>query len=106
MSASGPGHTGRSEVRKDILETTKVQLLQALEIDPNNAKTIAMLLVIHYRLGRMDALMQTLREARDRGVAPGELRGVARCQQMVMEEMQTCRLSLDHHGEFLEYLGA
>jgi serine/threonine-protein kinase len=105
MSSSGPGHTGRSEVRKDLLETTKVQLMQALEIDPTNARTLAMLLVIHYRLGRMDALMQTLRQARDQGVAPAELRIVPRCQQMIQEEMQNCRLPLDLHGEFLEYLG-
>lgn len=97
--------SGHDEVRKDILETTRHQLLQALEIDPDNAKAHAMLLVTHYRLGRMDALMQTLRQARNRGIPTAGLRAVPRCLQMVLEEMQTCRLPLDLHGEFMEYLG-
>ena len=88
-----------------MLETTKNQLLQALQIDPRNAKAHAMLLVTHYRLGRLDAVMQTLRQARDRGIPSAELRAVPRCNQVVAEEMQTCRLPLDMHGEFMEYLG-
>ena len=102
---SGPGPYGRTEVHRDILETTKHQLLQALEIDPNNAKAHAMLLVAHYRLGRMDAVMQTIRQARNRGIPPAALRALPRCQQVVTEEMQTCRLPLELHGEFMEYLG-
>ncbi len=105
QAPSGTGPYGRAEVRQDVLETTKHQLLQALEIDPRNAKAHAMLLVTHYRLGRMDAVMQTLRQARDRGLPSADLRAVPRCSQMVTEEMQTCRLPLDLHGEFLEYLG-
>jgi hypothetical protein len=92
-------------VRKDILETTRHQLLQALEIDPDNAKAHAMLLVTHYRLGRVDALMQALRLARNRGIPNVGLKAVPRCYQMVLEEMQTCRLPLDLHGEFMDYLG-
>jgi len=102
---SGTGPYGRTEVHRDILETTKRQLLQALEIDPRNAKAHAMLLVTHYRLGRMDAVMQTLRQARERGIAPDEMKRVTRCQQLVLEEMQNCRLPMDQHGEFMEYLG-
>jgi serine/threonine protein kinase len=97
--------SGRAEVSKDILETTRHQLIEALEIDPNNAKTHAMLLVTHYRLGRLDALMQTLRQARSRGIRSADLKAVPRCQQMVIEEMKTCRLPLELHGEFMEYLG-
>ncbi len=105
QAPTGTGSHGRAEVRKDVLETTKHQLLQALEIDPRNAKAHAMLLVTHYRLGRMDAVMQTMRQARDRGIHSADLRAVARCNQVVTEEMQTCRLPLDLHGEFMEYLG-
>jgi serine/threonine-protein kinase len=104
-SRSGPGPSGQGEVRRDILETTKHQLMQALEIDPDNARTHAMLLVIHYRLGRMDAVMQALRRARNHGIAPADLKAVSRFSQVVTEEMQNCRLSLDHHMEFLEFLG-
>ena len=101
----GTGPHGRAEVHKDILETTKHQLLQAIEIDPNNAKAHAMLLVTHYRLGRMEAVMQTLRQARNRGIPSADLKALPRCRQVVMEEMQACRLPLDLHGEFMEYLG-
>jgi hypothetical protein len=92
-------------VRKDVLETTRHQLLQALEIDPANAKAHAMLLATHYRLGWMEAVMQTLRQARDRGILPADLKAVPRCEAMVREELLTCRLPLDLHGEFMEYLG-
>ena len=105
QAPSGTGPYGRAEVQRDILETTKHQLLQALEIDPRNAKAHAMLLVTHYRLGRLDPLMQTLRQARSWGIPPADLKAVPRCQQMVLEEMQTCRLPLKLHGEFMEYLG-
>ena len=98
--------SGREEVRKDVLETTRHQLIEALEINPDNAKAHAMLLVTHYRLGRMDALMQTLRQARDRGIPTADLKAVPRCHQMVQEEMETCRLPLELHGEFLDYLGS
>jgi serine/threonine-protein kinase len=105
QAPSGTGPYGRSEVRKDVLETTRHQLLQALEIDPANAKAHAMLLVTHYRLGRMDSVMQTLRQARSRGIQPAALKAMPRCDQMVKEEMQACRLPLDLHGEFMEFLG-
>jgi serine/threonine-protein kinase len=105
QAPSGTGPYGRAEVRKDVLETTRHQLLQALEIDPANAKAHAMLLATHYRLGWMEAVMQTLRQARDRGILPADLKAVPRCEAMVREELLTCRLPLDLHGEFMEYLG-
>lgn len=105
QAPSGTGPFDRADVRKDVLETTRHQLLRALEIDPANAKAHAMLLVTHYRLGRMDAVMQTLRQARDRGILPGEMKALPRCGQLVKEEEQACRLPLDLHGEFMEYLG-
>ncbi|MDP1831797.1 MAG: serine/threonine-protein kinase [Geothrix sp.] len=105
QAPSGTGSYGGAEVRKDVLETTRHQLLQALEIDPANAKAHAMLLVTHYRLGWMDAVMHTLRQARARGIPPADLRAVPRCDHLVKEEMQAGRLPLDLHGEFMEYLG-
>jgi eukaryotic-like serine/threonine-protein kinase len=105
QAPSGTGPYGRAAVQKDILETTRHQLLQALEIDPRNAKAHAMLLVTHYRLGHMDALMKTLRQARSRGITSADLKAVPRCLQLVLEEMQTCRLPLELHGEFMEFLG-
>ena len=105
LAPSGTGPHDRTEVHKDLLETTHRQLKQAIEIDPRNAKAHAMLLVTLYRLGRMDALMQTLRQARDRGITSTDLRSLPRCRQVVMEEMQSCRLPLELHGEFMDYLG-
>ena len=97
---------GRAEVRADVLETTRRQLLQAIDLDPANARAHAMLLVTHYQLGRMDAVMQTLRQARDRGIPSSALRAVPRCGQVVAEEQQARRLSPPLHREFLAYLGA
>jgi serine/threonine protein kinase len=105
QAPSGTGPYGRADVRKDVLETTRTQLMKALDIDPANAKAHAMLLVTHYRLGRMDSVMQTLRQARDRGILPGDLKALPRCDQLVKEEREACRLPLDLHGEFMEYLG-
>lgn len=105
QAPSGTGPFDRADVRKDVLETTRYQLLKALEIDPANAKAHAMLLVTHYRLGRMDAVMQTLRQARDRGILPGEMKSLPRCDQLVKEEVRACRLPLDLHSEFMEFLG-
>jgi len=105
QAPSAAASSGRAEVRKDVLETTRHQLLQALEIDPANAKAHAMLLVTQYRLGRLDGVMQTLRQARERGIPPGELKAVPRCAQLVQEEGQACRLPLDLHNEFIGYLG-
>ena len=102
---SGTGPYSRAEVQRDILETTKHQLLQALEINPRNAKANAMLLVTHYRLGHLDPLMQTLRQARTWGIPPAELKAVPRFHQMVLEELQTGRLPLELHREFMGYLG-
>jgi hypothetical protein len=99
------GASSRAEVRKDILETTRRQLLQAIEIDPDNARAHAMLLATHYQLGWMDAVMQTLRLARSRGIQAAELRAVPRCEQLLGEEEQACRLPLDLHSEFMQYLG-
>jgi len=95
---------GRAEVRKDVLETTRRQLLQAIEIEPGNAKAHAMLLVTLYRLGWMDALMQSLRRAREGGIPPSSLLEVPRCAQLVDEEARTCRLPLELHQEFMAYL--
>lgn len=103
--AIGSGPTGRAEVRKDVLETTRHQLLQALEIDPVNAKAHAMLIVTHYRLGRMDAVIQTLRQARIRGIDPLDLLVVPRLQQLVLEERQACRMPMELRTEFMEFLG-
>jgi Tfp pilus assembly protein PilF len=94
-----------AEVRKDVLETTRKQLLQALEIDPRNVKAHAMLLVTHYRLGMLEAVMQTLRHARERGITAEELRDVARCEQVVNEEMQSYRLPMELHSEFMNFFG-
>ncbi len=105
QAAVDTGPYDRADVRKDVLETTRYQLLKALEIDPANAKAHAMLLVTHYRLGRMDAVMETLRQARDRGILPGEMKSVPRCDQLVKEEVRACRLPLDLHSEFMEFLG-
>jgi serine/threonine-protein kinase len=104
-ASSGSGPVARAEVQRDVLETTRRQLLQALEIDPANAKAHAMLLVTHYRLGWMDAVMQTLRQARSLGVPPADLRAVPRFEQVAQEETQACRLPLELHAEFMEYLG-
>jgi serine/threonine-protein kinase len=101
----GTGRNRTADVRKDVLETTRKQLLQALEIDPRNAKAHGMLLVTHYRLGWMEAVMHTLRHARERGISADELKRVARCEQVVKEEIQTYRLPKELHGEFLEFFG-
>lgn len=95
----------QAEVRRDVLETTRKQLLQAIEIDPFNARAHALLLVTLYRLGWMDAVMQSLRRARDGGIPASHLLAAPRCAQLVEEEAQTCRLPLDLHQEFMAYLG-
>jgi len=97
--------SSQAEVRKDILETTRRQLLQALAIDPGNAKAHAMLLVTLYHLGWMDAVMQSLRRARDGGIPAPVLLAVPRCAQLVDEEAGNCRLPLELHREFMAYLG-
>lgn len=99
------GSLGQAEVRRDVLETTRLQLLQALETDPGNAGAHAMLLVTLYRLERMDAVMQCLRRARDRGIPGPAMRFFPRCAQLVSEEERACRLPLDLHREFMAYLG-
>ncbi|WP_243317874.1 serine/threonine-protein kinase [Geothrix paludis] len=96
---------GQAEVRKDVLETTRRQLLQALAIDPGNAKAHAMLLVTLYRLGWGEAMMQSLRHARDGGIPAPLLKAVPRCAQLVDEEAATCHLPLELHQEFMAYLG-
>jgi serine/threonine protein kinase len=105
QAPSGTGPLDRTEVHKDLLETTKRQLLQAIEIGPRNAKAHAMLLVTYYRLGQMEAVMHTLRQARNRGILSADLRTLPRCRQVVMEEIQACRLPLELHAEFMDYLG-
>ncbi|WP_243295092.1 serine/threonine-protein kinase [Geothrix mesophila] len=96
---------GQAEVRKDVLETTRRQLLQALAIDPGNAKAHAMLLVTLYRLGWREAMMQSLRHARDGGIPAALLKAVPRCAQLVDEEAAACHLPLELHQEFMAYLG-
>ncbi len=100
-SSSGP--RARTEVGQDVLETTRRQLLRALEIDPTSARTCAMLLVTCYRLGRLDALMQALRQARHHGISAEQMRGVPRCEQMVREERERHRLPLGLRSEFMAY---
>ena len=106
LSAAAAAQHSAAEVRKDVLETTRLQLLHALELDPANARTHAMLMATLYRLGRWDAVMQVLRAARNRGVAGRELRAVPRCLQMIDEELRAGRLPFDQHAEFMEYLSA
>ena len=103
-ASSGPH--ARTEVGRDVLETTRRQLLRALETNPASARTCAMLLVTCYRLGRLDALMQALRQARHHGISAEQMRGVPRCEQMVREEREQCRLPLELHSEFMEYFGS
>jgi hypothetical protein len=105
QATPGTGPLRMAEVRKDVLETTRIQLLQALEIDPRNVKAHAMLLVTHYHLGMMDAVMHTLRHARERGISAEELKGVSRCEQVVKEEMQSYRLPMELHSEFMGFFG-
>ncbi|NTW86253.1 MAG: serine/threonine protein kinase [Holophagaceae bacterium] len=100
---AGSGPHARTEVGQDVLETTRRQLLRALETDPSSARTHAMLLVTCYRLGRLDAVMQALRQARHHGIAAVQLRMLPRCDQLVREERERCRLPLELHGEFMAY---
>ncbi len=103
---AAPSHPlGRSEVRREVLEATLHQLLQALELDPGNVKALALLLVTHYGLGQMEAVLQTLRRARELGVTPGQLRAVPRCQRLAQEEGKTRRLSPEQHKAFMALLG-
>ena len=95
----------RAEVRAEVLETTRRQLVQALALDPANARTHAMLLVTHYQLRDLDAVMQALRQARDRGLSAGSLRATPRCAQVVEEERRAPRLPPPLHREFMAYLG-
>jgi uncharacterized protein HemY len=92
-------------VRRDLLEATRRQLRQALELNPANTKALALLLVTHYQLGSVDALMQTLRRARERNIPSADLKAVDRCEQMIREEGSACRLPLELHAEFMAYLG-
>lgn len=96
----------QAEVRTDVFETTRRHLLQAIELDPANAGAHALLLVTLYRLGRLDLVMDLLRQARDRGIQGAALRATARCAQLVAEEARACRLPMQQHGEFMEFLGA
>jgi serine/threonine-protein kinase len=96
---------GRAEVRKDVLETTQFQLMQALELDPANPKTYALLLVAQYRLGRTDALLETLRRAQAQGLDAATLRTVPRLAQVLQEETQAHRLPPHLRAEFLGFLG-
>ena len=97
---------GRAEVRKDVLEAARRQLLQAIEIDPGHVQAQAMLLATLYRLGQTEALMQGLRRVRDRGIPATALKRLPRCAQMVSEEEQVYRLPLELHGEFMAYFGS
>ncbi len=106
LSAAAAAQKAASEVRKDVLETTRLQLTQALELDPANARTHAMLLVTLYRLGRFDAVMQILRSARMQGITGRALCAVPRCRQMAEEELRAGRLPMEQHSEFMDYLGS
>jgi serine/threonine-protein kinase len=97
---------GRTEVRRDVLEATRRQLRRALELNPDNPKATAMLMVTLYRLGQMDALMQVLRRAQERKISSADLLAVERCEQMLREEEVACRLPLELHMQFLDYLGS
>ena len=106
LSAAAAAQQAAAEVRKDVLETTRLQLTQALELDPANVRTHAMLLVTLYRLGRFDAVMQVLRGARLRGITGRALCAVPRCRQMAEEELRAGRLPMDLHSEFMDHLGS
>jgi len=95
---------GRVEVRKDLLETSVHQLLQALELDPANARAQAMLMVTYYRLGHAEALMQELHQAQRRGIRPADLLAMPRCSQMVDEESRAHRLPAAAHEAFMDLL--
>ena len=97
--------SGRSEVRRDLLETTRTQLMQALEIDPTNPRVHALLLVTLYQLGLLESVIWILRSARDKGIPAQELLAVPRCEQVVQEEARCVRLTLRAHGEFMEFFG-
>ncbi|MDE3033441.1 MAG: protein kinase, partial [Acidobacteriota bacterium] len=110
----GTGSHGRAEmgagppspaVRREVLETARIQLQRALDLDPTSARAHALLLVSLYRLGRLDALMQALRTARERGVSAQALQAVPRCRQVAEEERQSPRLPPALHAEFLTYFG-
>jgi serine/threonine-protein kinase len=103
--AQGAAPAGGADVRRDVLETTRRQLQQSLEIDPGNPRTLGMLLVTFYRLGRMGAVIQCLRQAQERGVTASALKALPRVAQMVAEEQQRCLLPLDLHQEFMGFMG-
>ena len=94
-----------AEVRSDVLETTRLQLLHALDLDPANPRAHAMRLVTLYRLGWWEAFLGATREARERGVAVAQLWAVPRFRQMVEEERQVRRLPFGLRAECLDYLG-
>lgn len=93
-----------AEVRRDVLETTRRHLLQAIELDPVNAGAHALLLVTLYRLGQTEGVMQVLRQARDRGIRAAALTATERFALIVAEEARDCRLPMQQHGEFMEFL--
>jgi len=95
--------SGRSEVRRDLLETTRAQLMQALEIDPTNPRVHALLLVTLYQLGLLESVIWIIRSAREKGLSAQDLLAVPRCEQVVQEEVRAARLSHKAHAEFMEF---
>jgi len=95
--------SGRSEVRRDLLETTRAQLMQALEIDPTNPRVHALLMVTLYQLGLLESVIWIIRSAREKGLSAQDLLAVPRCEQVVQEEVRAARLSHKAHAEFMEF---
>ena len=93
-----------AQVQRDLLDTTRQQLLRALEGDPANPRILGLLLATHYRMGWPEAVRQTLDEVRRLGVPGRLLRGVPRCGEVAREEARTRRLPPELHQAFLALL--
>ncbi|HEX9082635.1 MAG TPA: serine/threonine-protein kinase, partial [Holophagaceae bacterium] len=93
-----------SDVQRDVLETTLVQLRRTVDLDPTNLRAQALLLVTLYRLGRPEALGQVLWTLRSQGVAGPELLEVPRFRQVAEEERRAPRLAPDLHAELMAFL--
>ena len=94
-----------AQVQRDLLETTRQQLLRALEGDPANPRILGLLLATHYRMGWPEGVRQTLEEVRRRGIPARLLEAVPRCAEVVREEARARRLPPELHEAFLAQLG-
>lgn len=92
------------QVQRDLLETTRQQLLRALEVDPANPRILGLLLATHYRMGWPEAVRQTLDEVRRLGLPGRSLLEVPRCAEAAREEARARRLPPELHEAFLALL--